>query len=195
MSCQWLERARGLCSIWMSPQRNFGSSRFELSRTCDPQIESGAMPGVRPASIIPRSSAPKLSNNIIQKGLAFGRRWSGTVANSGRSEILPRRLHGRGGASVVRRDAAINQTEDLDVKVCEEAITSASTDGSDCLSRRKSSSCLNEYCASAQDPDRRGASRPLSPWPYFGTQRSRHGLKRRDNQLIIILPLTSASEI
>ena len=29
------------------------------------------------------------------------------------------------GASVVRRDAAINRTEDLDVKVCEEAITRA----------------------------------------------------------------------
>jgi hypothetical protein len=47
---------------------------------------------------------PELSNNIIQKGLAFGRDWSGTVDNSGRRgrfEILPRRLVGRGGASVV----------------------------------------------------------------------------------------------
>jgi Protein of unknown function (DUF3489) len=38
-----------------------------------------------------RSGYPKLSNNIIQKGLAFGRDWSGTVVNSGRqrrSEIF-----------------------------------------------------------------------------------------------------------
>jgi hypothetical protein len=34
--------------------------------------------------IIPCSSAPTLSNNIIQKGLAFGRDWSGSVINSGR---------------------------------------------------------------------------------------------------------------
>jgi hypothetical protein len=37
-------------------------------------------------------------------------------------EILPRRLDRRGGASVVRREAVINRTEDLDVKICEEAI-------------------------------------------------------------------------
>jgi hypothetical protein len=36
-----------------------------------------------------------------------------------RSEILPRRPHGRDGASVVRRDAAMNRTEDLNVKICE----------------------------------------------------------------------------
>ena len=40
-----------------------------------------------------------------------------------RSEILPCRLDRRGGASVVRREAVINLTEDLNVKVCEEAIT------------------------------------------------------------------------
>jgi hypothetical protein len=34
--------------------------------------------------IIPCSSTPTLSNNIIQKGLAFGRDRSGTVINSGR---------------------------------------------------------------------------------------------------------------
>ena len=39
----------------------------------------------------------------------------------GRSEILPCRLDRRGGASVVRREAVINQ--DLNVKVCEEAVT------------------------------------------------------------------------
>jgi hypothetical protein len=78
----------------------------------------------RTATIILRSRRPKLSNNIIQKGLAFGRDWSGTVASfgrHGRSEILPRRLVGRDGASVVRRDAAMNRTEDLNVKACEEA--------------------------------------------------------------------------
>jgi hypothetical protein len=53
--------------------------------------------------------APELSNNIIQKGLAFIGDWSGTVVKSGPHErpgILPRRLVGRGGASVVRRNAA-----------------------------------------------------------------------------------------
>jgi hypothetical protein len=74
--------------------------------------------------IIPCSNAHELSNNIIQKGLAFGLDWSGSVADAGRqrrSEILPRRLVGRDGASVVRRDAAMNRTEDLDVKVCQKA--------------------------------------------------------------------------
>jgi hypothetical protein len=42
---------------------------------------------------------------------------------SGRSEILPCRLDRRGGASVVRREAVINLTEDLNVKVHEEAVT------------------------------------------------------------------------
>jgi hypothetical protein len=62
-----------------------------------------------------RSSTPELSNNIIQKGLAFIGDWSGTVVKSGPHErpgILPRRLVGRGGASVVRRNAAINRMED-----------------------------------------------------------------------------------
>ena len=65
------------------------------------------------------------SNNIIQKGLAFGRDWSGTVVTPGsRSapEILPRRRFGLGGASVVRRHAANYRTEDLNGKACEEAI-------------------------------------------------------------------------
>src|SRR5262249_29165840 len=47
---------------------------------------------------------PKLSNKVIQKGLAFSCDWSGTVLNlgrRGRSEILPRRPAGRSGASVV----------------------------------------------------------------------------------------------
>jgi hypothetical protein len=33
------------------------------------------------ASIIPCPNVVELSNNIIQKGLAFGRDWSGTVVN------------------------------------------------------------------------------------------------------------------
>ena len=33
---------------------------------------------------------------------------------------------------MVRRDAAINRTEDLNVKVCEEAVISVNTDGSEC---------------------------------------------------------------
>ena len=57
-------------------------------------------------------SAPKLSSNILQKELAFIGHWSGTVVESGRYKrpgILPRRLVGRGGVSVVRRNGAINR--------------------------------------------------------------------------------------
>ena len=67
---------------------------------------------------------PEISNKIIRKGLAFLRKQSGTVVSSGLvscSGILPRRLHRRGGASVVRRNAALNRTEDLNVKDCQEA--------------------------------------------------------------------------
>ena len=77
----------------------------------------------RSGSIIRCSSALELSNKIIQKGLAFERKRSGTVADTGRQtrpEILPRRLNRRGGASVVRRDAAMHRTEDLNVEGCEE---------------------------------------------------------------------------
>src|SRR5262249_34425639 len=59
-----------------------------------------------------------------QKGLAFGRDWSGTVSDLGAkgcSEILPCRLYRRRGASVVRRNAVINRMEDLSVQVCKEA--------------------------------------------------------------------------
>jgi len=53
--------------------------------------------------IIPLSSLLKTSNNVIQKGLAFGREESGTVTVPGATRLgfLPRRLHGRGGAAVV----------------------------------------------------------------------------------------------
>jgi hypothetical protein len=62
----------------------------------------------------------------LQKGLAFGCDWSGTVVRlgrQGRSEILPRRLVRLCGASVVRRDAVMSRMEDLNVKICQEAIT------------------------------------------------------------------------
>jgi hypothetical protein len=77
-----------------------------------------------PRSIILPSSTPELGNNIMKKGLAFIGDWSGTVVKSGPHErpgILPRRLIGRGGASVVRRNAAIDRMEDSDAKVFKEA--------------------------------------------------------------------------
>ena len=53
--------------------------------TSDPQIRSLVLySSAAICLIIPCSSAPTLSNNIIQKGLAFGRDWSGSVVNSGR---------------------------------------------------------------------------------------------------------------
>src|SRR5260370_34109716 len=58
---------------------------------------------------IPLSSLPETSNNIIQKGLAFVREQSGSVTVPGakRLGILPRRLHGQGGAvAVAANDAA-----------------------------------------------------------------------------------------
>ena len=76
-----------------------------------------------PNPILP-SSTPQLSNNIIKKGLAFIGDWSGTVVKSGPHErpgILPRRLVGPGGASAVRRNAAINRMEDSDATICKEA--------------------------------------------------------------------------
>ena len=42
-------------------------------------------------------------------------------------EILPRWLHGRRGASVVRRDAAVNRMEDLNVNGCEKIISCLET--------------------------------------------------------------------
>ena len=83
-----------------------------------------------------------LSDNIIQKGLASGAIGAVLCVNfgrQGRSEILPRRLHRRGGASVVRRDAA-NGTEDLDVKACKEA-----TDGVS-ASRRSNDKIIATRC-------------------------------------------------
>src|SRR5262250_411220 len=59
------------------------------------------------------SNGVELSNNIIQKGLAFVREQSGSVTVPGARRalgILPRRLRGRGGAVVVAaNDAAPTQ--------------------------------------------------------------------------------------
>jgi len=55
-------------------------------------------------SITECSGLAQTSNKIIQKGLAFARKQSGTdtvPSAETRFGILPRRLFGRGGASVV----------------------------------------------------------------------------------------------
>jgi hypothetical protein len=58
---------------------------WRARRDPDPQIRSLVLySGAAICLIIPCSTAPTLSNNIIQKGLAFGRDWSGGVVNSGR---------------------------------------------------------------------------------------------------------------
>jgi hypothetical protein len=81
------------------------------------------------------SRTAKLSNNIIQKGLAFERDWSGIVVNPERMRA-PRSSPAGFMSEVGLRWCGVRppstETEDLDVKVCEEAITSASTDGSAC---------------------------------------------------------------
>jgi hypothetical protein len=63
-------RARDIVTIWVD------------------RISAGLSSDAAICLIIPCSSAPTLSNNIIQKGLAFGRDWSGTVANSERVRML-----------------------------------------------------------------------------------------------------------
>ena len=71
------------------------------------------------AGIIPCSDLPQTSNNIIQKGLAFVREWSGTVTAPGAmraSGFLPRRLQGHGGAAVVAARDAARTAGDPDVK-------------------------------------------------------------------------------
>jgi len=76
--------------------------------------------------IIPYSSVPTLSNNIIQKGLAFGRDWSSSVVNSGRRgapRSCPAGLMAEVGLRWCGANAAIHRTEDLDVKICEEAVS------------------------------------------------------------------------
>src|SRR6516165_6005886 len=54
---------------------------------------------------------------------ATGAVLSADLGAKGASEILPCRLDRRCGASVVRRDAVMNRIEDLNVKICQEAIT------------------------------------------------------------------------
>ena len=85
-------------------------------------IPSGAKSGAR--GRISGSPGVRMEQVRLQKGLAFERDWSGTVAEAGPHErpgILPRRLVGRGGASVMRRNAAINRMEDSDAKIFKEA--------------------------------------------------------------------------
>jgi hypothetical protein len=72
--------------------------------------------GQPPTSIISRSNVPELSKNIIQKGLALARDWSGTVAHTGSKDAqrsCPAGSVAKAGLRVVRRDAAISRTEDL----------------------------------------------------------------------------------
>jgi hypothetical protein len=81
------------------------------------------------------SRTAKLSNNIIQKGLAFDRDWSGTVLDPERMRAprsCPAGFMAEVGLRWCGTTPPSTETEDLDVKVCDEAITSASTDGSAC---------------------------------------------------------------
>ena len=87
------------------------SADIPQARTGPLYPESGH---VRP--IIRCSERGQISNKIIRKGLAFRCVWSGigrSLGCHGPSEILPRRLHGRGGASVVGRHARLKPKEGL----------------------------------------------------------------------------------
>ena len=64
--------------------RSLGDSNPCFRRERATPTDCGPFSGV--PSIILRSSAPELSNNMIQKGLAFIGDWSGTVVKSGRHE-------------------------------------------------------------------------------------------------------------
>ena len=86
---------------------SFGARPSTLSRIASARSESAS------------HRRPQTSNNIIQKGLAFVRERSGSVTvpgTSARLGILPRRLHGQGGAVVVAATTPRNPTEDPDVK-------------------------------------------------------------------------------
>ena len=87
-------------------------------------------------SVSPQQGLPETSNNIIiQKGLAFGRAWSGTVSIPSACRA-PRSCPAGSLAEVglwwCGATPPSTETEDLDVKVCEEAITSDSTHRNDC---------------------------------------------------------------
>jgi hypothetical protein len=110
-----------LCQIGSPsrPQTTIGQ------RPHEPETGYAATLTLRISSIILCSNVRELSNIFIQKGLAFRAERSGTGVNHGRqarSEILPRRLRGRGGASVVRPRGRMNRTEDLHVEAREETI-------------------------------------------------------------------------
>jgi hypothetical protein len=80
-------------------------------------------------------NAVELSNNIIQKGLAFGRDWSGTVVNPERTRAprsCPAGSLAEVGLGWCGTTPLSTETEDFDVKVCEEAISPTSTHGNDC---------------------------------------------------------------
>ena len=103
--------------------------------TCEQTHDKNMLPGVRSASLIPCSNAVELSNKIIQKGLAFRRDWSGTVVNPERMRAprsCPAGCMAEVGLWWCGATPPSTETEDLDVKVCEEAITAASTHGNDC---------------------------------------------------------------
>src|SRR5687767_4554608 len=74
--------------------------------------------------IIPCHRGYELSNIIARKVLAFGRDRSGTVADSGAigaRRSRPAGLLAETGLRWCGANAAMNRTEDLHVKVCEEA--------------------------------------------------------------------------
>jgi hypothetical protein len=84
----------------------------------------------------------ELSNIVIQKPLASCRHQSGIVGRSdraGRFGILPRRLDSRGGASVVRRNAAVKPNPMEDSNVC----------------RQEEASCFDR-CVRAGQPHKAG---------------------------------------
>jgi hypothetical protein len=62
---------------------------------------------------------PERTGNQLQKERYYRK----FRAPRGALRFLPCRLDRRGGASVVRREAVINLTEDLNVKICGEAVT------------------------------------------------------------------------
>jgi hypothetical protein len=98
-------------------------------------MHSSKLPAWIGRQSVRRSQRYRLSTKIIQKGLAFGRDRSGTVINPERLRA-PRSCPAGCMAEVGLWWCGVTppsaQTEDLDVKVCEEAITSASTHGNDC---------------------------------------------------------------
>jgi hypothetical protein len=71
-------------------------------------------------------TGPKSAIGLSKKDWLSGANGAVLSSNPGReerSEILPRRLYRRDGASVVRpSDAALHRTEDLNVEVYEEFI-------------------------------------------------------------------------